>query len=75
MHLLRNYRDVGFSNTSGGFRSTGRVWQFPVLEWEPWEQRSLSSDVPCLETQQVAGEHISVLGDAVRKNGPFSHIP
>lgn len=35
MHLLRNYRDVGFSNTSGGFRGTGRVWQFQRWNGSP----------------------------------------
>lgn len=54
MHLLRNDRCGILQRLNPGeFRSAGRVWQFPVLEWEPWEQRSLSSAVPCLETEQV----------------------
>lgn len=76
MPLLRNESCGDLQHLSPGkFRGTGRVWQLAVLEWEPWEQRSLSSAVPCLETVQVAGEHISVLGDAARKNGSHSTIP
>lgn len=54
MHLLRNDRCGILQHLSAGeFRVTGRAWQLPVLEWEPWEQRSLSRAVPCLETEQV----------------------
>lgn len=54
MQLLRNDR-VWDSATpqSRELRGTGRVWQLPVLEWEPWEQKTSPVLFPAWNRWQV----------------------